>query len=175
MKETEMLVQPCARVSCAWCRGNALLKQYHDEEWGIHPLHDDQKQFEFLTLETMQCGLSWMTVLNKREAMRAAFDGFDPRKIAVYDEDKLAALLQAPGIIHSAPKLRAMVGNARAFLTMEESGESFSDFVWSFVENQPQISHAATLAEIPTTTPASDALSKALKKRGFKCVGFTSG
>ena len=132
---------------CGWVSQDPLYIQYHDNEWGVAQ-RDARKLFEMICLEGQQAGLSWITVLKKRENYRQAFHQFDG-------------------------KIQAIIGNARAFLTMEESGESFTDFVWSFVDNQPQISHAATLAEIPTTTPASDALSRALKKRGFKFVGST--
>ena len=157
---------------CGWVSQDPLYIQYHDNEWGVAQ-RDARKLFEMICLEGQQAGLSWITVLKKRENYRQAFHQFDPVRVAAMNEADIERLLQDAGIIRHRGKIQAIIGNARAFLTMEESGESFSDFVWSFVENQPQISHAATLAEIPTTTPASDALSKALKKRGFKFVGST--
>ena len=132
-----------------------------------------QKLFEMICLEGQQAGLSWITVLKKRENYRQAFHQFDPVRVAAMDEADIERLVQDAGIIRHRGKIQAIIGNARAFLEMEANGEPFSDFVWSFVDNQPQITSAATLAEIPTTTPSSDALSKALKKRGFKFVGST--
>ncbi|HBS6037272.1 DNA-3-methyladenine glycosylase I [Klebsiella aerogenes] len=157
---------------CGWVSQDPLYIQYHDKEWGVAE-RTPQKLFEMICLEGQQAGLSWITVLKKRENYRQAFHQFDPVRVAAMDEADVERLLQNTGIIRHRGKIQAIIGNARAFLTMEANGEAFSDFVWSFVDNQPQITHAATLAEIPTTTPASDALSKALKKRGFKFVGST--
>lgn len=159
-----------ARVSCSWCLGNELLRRYHDEEWGIFPLHDDRRQFEFLTLEVMQCGLSWMTVLNKRAAMRAAFDGFDPVRVAAYDEEKIASLLTAPGIIHSAPKLRAMAGNARAFLRVQAEFGSFDAYFWRFSRDSV-LDVASHHRAMPAQTPLSARLSRDLRARGFRFLG----
>ena len=157
---------------CGWVSQDPLYIQYHDNEWGVAE-RTPQKLFEMICLEGQQAGLSWITVLKKRENYRQAFHQFDPVRVAAMDEADVERLLQNAGIIRHRGKIQAIIGNARAFLAMEANGEAFSDFVWSFVDNQPQITHAATLAEIPTTTPASDALSKALKKRGFKFVGST--
>ena len=157
---------------CGWVSQDPLYIQYHDNEWGVAQ-RTPQKLFEMICREGQQAGLSWITVLKKRENYRQAFHQFDPVRVAAMDEADVERLLQDAGIIRHRGKIQAIIGNARAFLAMEANGEAFSDFVWSFVENQPQITHAATLAEIPTTTPASDALSKALKKRGFKFVGST--
>ena len=157
---------------CGWVSQDPLYIQYHDNEWGVAE-RTPQKLFEMICLEGQQAGLSWITVLKKRENYRQAFHQFDPVRVAAMDEADVERLLQDAGIIRHRGKIQAIIGNARAFLAMEANGEAFSDFVWSFVDNQPQITHAATLAEIPTTTPASDALSKALKKRGFKFVGST--
>lgn len=159
-------------VRCGWCGTDELYCQYHDDEWGV-PVYDDQKMFEFLTLEGAQAGLSWITVLRKREAYRKAFDNFDPVKIARYSEARKAKLLQNPGIIRNRLKIESVVRNARAYLDMQEKGESFSEFLWQFVDGKPQQNRRRTLADIPASTPESDAMSKALKKRGFNFVGTT--
>jgi DNA-3-methyladenine glycosylase I len=159
-------------VRCGWCGTDELYCQYHDEEWGV-PVYDDQKMFEFLILEGAQAGLSWITVLRKREAYRKAFDHFDPVKIARYSEAKKAKLLLNPGIIRNRLKIESVVRNARAFLDLREQGESFSDFLWQFVDGKPKQNRRRTLADIPASTPESDAMSKALKKRGFNFVGTT--
>ena len=137
------------------------------------PVYDDQKMFEFLILEGAQAGLSWITVLRKREAYRKAFDHFDPVKIARYSEAKKAKLLLNPGIIRNRLKIESVVRNARAYLDLQEQGESFSDFLWQFVDGKPKQNRRRTLADIPASTPESDAMSKALKKRGFNFVGTT--
>lgn len=159
-------------VRCGWCGTDELYCQYHDDEWGV-PVYDDQKMFEFLTLEGAQAGLSWITVLRKREAYRKAFDNFDPVKIARYSEARKARLLQNPGIIRNRLKIESVVRNARAYLDMQEKGESFSEFLWQFVDGKPKQNRRRTLADIPASTPESDAMSKALKKRGFNFVGTT--
>jgi DNA-3-methyladenine glycosylase I len=159
-------------VRCGWCGTDELYCQYHDEEWGV-PVYDDQKMFEFLILEGAQAGLSWITVLRKREAYRKAFDHFDPVKIARYSEAKKAKLLLNPGIIRNRLKIESVVRNARAYLDLQEQGESFSDFLWQFVDGKPKQNRRRTLADIPASTPESDAMSKALKKRGFNFVGTT--
>lgn len=137
------------------------------------PETDSRKLFEMICLEGQQAGLSWITVLKKRENYRACFHQFDPVRIAAMQEEDVERLLQNTGIIRHRGKIQAIISNARAWLAMEQNGESFADFVWSFVDGQPQITQAASLDEIPTSTPASDALAKALKKRGFKFVGTT--
>ena len=137
------------------------------------PVYDDQKMFELLMLEGAQAGLSWITVLRKREAYRKAFDHFDPVKIARYSEAKKAKLLLNPGIIRNRLKIESVVRNARAYLDLQEQGESFSDFLWQFVGGKPKQNRRRTLADIPASTPESDAMSKALKKRGFNFVGTT--
>ena len=159
-------------VRCGWCGTDELYCQYHDEEWGV-PVYDDQKMFEFLILEGAQAGLSWITVLRKREAYRKAFDHFDPVKIARYSEAKKAKLLLNPGIIRNRLKIESVVRNARAYLDLQEQGESFSDFLWQFVGGKPKQNRRRTLADIPASTPESDAMSKELKKRGFNFVGTT--
>lgn len=157
---------------CGWVSQDPLYIAYHDTEWGVSQ-RDSQKLFEMICLEGQQAGLSWITVLKKRENYREAFHHFDPIKVAAMTEEDVEKQVQNAGIIRHRGKIQAIIGNAKAFLDMEANGESFSDFVWSFVDNQPQLTHAKTLADIPTSTPASDALSKALKKRGFKFVGTT--
>jgi DNA-3-methyladenine glycosylase I len=158
---------------CEWVPvDNPLYVKYHDEEWGV-PIHDDQLLFEFLILEGMQAGLSWLTILRKRENFRTAFDHFDPRKIARYNEKKIQELMQNSGIIRNRRKIEAAVQNAKAFLEVQAEFGSFDTFIWQFVEGKPMINHWKTLKEIPAKTPLSDTISKELKKRGFKFVGST--
>lgn len=157
---------------CSWVSQDPLYIAYHDTEWGVAQ-KDNQTLFEMICLEGQQAGLSWITVLKKRENYRASFHQFDPQKVAAMSAEDVEILLQNAGIIRHRGKIEAIIGNARAMLLMEENGESFSDFVWSFVDHTPQVTRAENGAGIPTTTPASDALSKALKKRGFKFVGST--
>ncbi|HAP1933442.1 DNA-3-methyladenine glycosylase I [Escherichia coli] len=157
---------------CGWVSQDPLYIAYHDNEWGV-PETDSKKLFEMICLEGQQAGLSWITVLKKRENYRACFHQFDPVKVAAMQEEDVERLVQDAGIIRHRGKIQAIIGNARAYLQMEHNGEPFVDFVWSFVNHQPQVTQATTLSEIPTSTSASDALSKALKKRGFKFVGTT--
>ena len=157
---------------CGWSLGDPLYLDYHDNEWGV-PVHDDQKLFEFLILEGAQAGLSWITILRKRENYRAAFDGFDPEKVARYTDDKIAALLLDPGIIRNRLKIRAAVSNAQAFLKVQQAFGSFDRYIWQFVGGNPLINHWERMDQIPATTPQSDALSKDLVQRGFKFVGST--
>ncbi|CAN1489776.1 DNA-3-methyladenine glycosylase I [Escherichia sp. M623] len=157
---------------CGWVSQDPLYIAYHDNEWGV-PETDSKKLFEMICLEGQQAGLSWITVLKKRENYRACFHQFDPVKVAAMQEEDVERLVQDAGIIRHRGKIQAIIGNARAYLQMEQNGEPFVDFVWSFVNHQPQVTQATTLSEIPTSTSASDALSNALKKRGFKFVGTT--
>ena len=157
---------------CGWVSQDPLYIAYHDNEWGV-PETDSKKLFEMICLEGQQAGLSWITVLKKRENYRACFHQFDPVKVAAMQEEDVERLVQDAGIIRHRGKIQAIIGNARAYLQMEQNGDPFVDFVWSFVNHQPQVTQATTLSEIPTSTSASDALSKALKKRGFKFVGTT--
>ncbi|HCI7805989.1 DNA-3-methyladenine glycosylase I [Escherichia coli] len=157
---------------CGWVSQDPLYIAYHDNEWGV-PETDSKKLFEMICLEGQQAGLSWITVLKKRENYRACFHQFDPVKVAAMQEEDVERLVQDAGIIRHRGKIQAIIGNARAYLQMEQNGEPFVDFVWSFVNHQPQVTQATTLSEIPTSTSASYALSKALKKRGFKFVGTT--
>ncbi len=158
---------------CAWAEsGNDLYLTYHDTEWGV-PVHDDRKQFEFLLLEGAQAGLSWSTVLNKRENYRKAFVGFDPVKVARFNKKKIESLLKNPGIIRNRLKVGAAVANAIAFLDLQTEFGSFDKYIWQFVGGKPLQNRHRTMNDIPATTPESDTLSKDLKKRGFKFVGST--
>ena len=157
---------------CAWCEKDDLYRNYHDNEWG-KPVYDDATIFEFLILETFQAGLSWYTVLAKRENFRKAFDNFDLIKIANYSEDKMAELAEDAGIIRNKLKIKATVTNAQAFMKVQEEFGTFSKYIWEFVDGKPIDNQPKTLSEVKATTPISDALSKDLKKRGFKFVGST--
>ena len=157
---------------CAWCLSSDLYKEYHDNEWG-KPVYDDATIFEFLILETFQAGLSWITILNKRENFRLAFDDFDYKKIASYTEAKEEELLQNPGIIRNKLKVKSAVTNAIAFIKIQEEFGTFSKYIWSFVDGKPILNKPKTLKDVPATSTISDALSKDLKKRGFKFVGST--
>ncbi len=157
---------------CPWGEGDPLYIDYHDKEWGL-PLHDDQKLFEMLILEGAQAGLSWITVLRKRESYRQAFDNFNATKIANYDKAKIAELLNNPGIIRNKLKVNASVSNAQAYLKVQEEFGSFDNYIWQFVGGQPIINRWTSMAEIPAETPESRAMSKDLKARGFKFVGPT--
>lgn len=157
---------------CGWCIGDPLYETYHDTEWGV-PVLDDEKLFEFLILETFQAGLSWITILRKRENFREALDGFNYKKIADYKEEKIEELLLNPGIIRNKLKVRATVSNARAFMEVQEEFGSFSNYIWDFVGKKPIQNKVVNYKEVPPTTAVSDALSKDLKKRGFKFVGST--
>lgn len=157
---------------CPWCGGDALYTAYHDNEWG-RPVHDDRKLFELLILEGMQAGLSWITILRKRENFRAAFDGFDPQRIAGYGDAKIAELLNTEGIIRNRRKISAAVSNARAFLKIQREFGSFDAYIWGFVNGVPIVNRPKTLADIPPSTPLSDKVSADMKKRGFSFVGST--
>ncbi len=157
---------------CPWCEGSDLYRHYHDTEWGV-PMRDDRALFELINLEGAQAGLSWSTVLNKREHYRVVFDDFDPAIIARYDERKVNALLTDPGIIRNKLKIAATIGNAKAYLALAKEEQTFSDFVWQFVNHKPIQHNRQSLTEVPTKTAESDAMSKALQKIGFKFVGST--
>ncbi len=160
------------KIRCGWCIGDPLYEAYHDLEWGV-PVLDDEKLFEFLTLETFQAGLSWITVLRKRNNFREAFDHFDYRKIAEYKEPKITELMQNAGIIRNQMKIRAAVTNAREFMNIKDEFGSFTRYIWSFVDGEPVQNKIKHYKEAPATTEISDRLSKDLKKRGFKFVGST--
>jgi len=159
-------------IRCAWCEKDSLYRKYHDEEWGV-PVYEDQKLFEFLILETFQAGLSWITILCKRENFKLAFDDFDYKKVAQYTEDKIQELMLDSGIIRNQLKIRAAVSNAVAFMKVQEEFGTFSAYIWKFTEGKPIVNKPKTLKDVPATTPLSDAISKDLKKRGFKFVGST--
>lgn len=158
------------KTRCAWSGKEEVYVRYHDEEWGV-PVRDDHKQFEFLTLEGFQAGLSWMTILKKRENFRKAFDNFDYKKIASYNEDKIHSLLMDKGIIRNKLKIRATVNNAAAFIEIQKEFGSFCDYIWGFVENKTVDGKRKKMEEIPNRTELSDRISNDLKKRGFKFVG----
>ena len=160
------------RTRCEWAGDDPLYRQYHDREWGV-PEHDDRALFELLILEGAQAGLSWITILRKRESYRRAFDGFDPERVARYGEEKVRALLADPGIVRNRLKIRSAVSNARAFLAIREERGSFDRFLWEFVGGEPIRNAWRSLSEVPATTAESDALSRELKRRGFKFVGST--
>jgi DNA-3-methyladenine glycosylase I len=161
-----------SKIRCAWCEKDDLYRDYHDNEWG-NPVYDDDKLFEFLVLETFQAGLSWYTILKKRDNFRKAFDFFDYKKIANYNENKVTALLQDAGIIRNQLKIRGTIDNAIAFIKVQEEFGSFSKYIWNFIDGKPIINHYNTMKDLTETTPLSDAISKDLKKRGFKFVGST--
>jgi len=157
---------------CGWCVGDSLYEAYHDKEWGV-PIYDDETLFEFLILETFQAGLSWITILKKRENFRKAFDNFDFKKIAKYKQPKIDSLLQDVGIIRNKLKINATVTNAQAFMKIQEEFGSFSKYIWAFVDGKPIKNKFKNYKDAPANTPLSDAISKDLKKHGFKFVGST--
>lgn len=157
---------------CPWCGDDPLYVAYHDQEWGV-PVHDERTLFEMLTLEGAQAGLSWITVLRKRENYRRAMDGLDPAVVARYGQDQLDALMKDAGLIRHRGKLASTVTNARAFLAIQESHGSFDAYLWHFVDGQPVKNRFRSMAQVPASTPLSDRISKDLKKRGFKFVGST--
>ena len=157
---------------CSWCGETPLYVNYHDKEWGV-PVYDDDRLFEFLVLETFQAGLSWITVLRKRENFKLAFDNFDYHKIAKYDDKKFEGLIQDAGIIRNKLKIKATISNANAFIDIQKEFGSFSKYIWDFVNGKPIVNQWKTLNEIPAKTELSDTISKDLKKRGFKFVGST--
>ena len=160
------------KIRCDWSTKDSIYIAYHDNEWGV-PLHDDQKLFEFLILETFQAGLSWVTVLRKRNNFRKAFDYFDYKKVALYGEDKIQDLLQDAGIIRNKLKVRAAISNANAFIEIQKEYGSFDKYIWGFVDGKPIQTNRKLISQITATTEISDKLSKDLKKRGFKFVGST--
>jgi DNA-3-methyladenine glycosylase I len=157
---------------CAWVGDDPLYRTYHDEEWGV-PCYGDSALFELLILEGAQAGLSWITILKKRENYRRLFDNFDAQKIARYRPQQIEKLLQDPGIVRNRLKVESTVTNAKAFLKLQQEPGGFSEFIWSFVEGKPVRNRPRSIKEVPVSTPESDALSKALKQRGFKFVGTT--
>jgi DNA-3-methyladenine glycosylase I len=160
------------RKSCGWTSDDALMISYHDDEWGI-PVHDDIKWFEHIVLDGAQAGLSWKTILHRREGYRKAFDGFDPVKVAKYNSGKYNKLLNDEGIIRNRLKIKSAINNAKAFLKIREEFGSFDNYIWGFVGGSPVVNHWKSLDELPSRSPLSDTLSKDLKKRGFTFVGST--
>ena len=165
-----MSVKPVRR--CTWAGDDPLYVAYHDDEWGV-PVNDDQRLFEFLILEGAQAGLSWRTILNKRENYRKAFSNFKPSTVARYDAARIARLLENPGIVRNRLKVQSAVGNAKAFLRVQREFGTFADYLWDWVDGKPVQNHWKRNADVPASTPLSDRLSKDLKKRGFKFVGTT--
>lgn len=159
-------------VRCEWSLGHPLLTGYHDEEWGV-PVRDDRELFEKLLLDGAQAGLSWLTILKRREGYRRAFHGFDPERIAAYGEEDVARLLADPGIIRNRQKVRSAIGNARAYLNLRDELGSFSDYLWGFVDGRPVVSRPRRVADVPAQTETSRRLSKDLRARGFSFVGPT--
>lgn len=157
---------------CAWCGNDPLYMKYHDEEWGV-PVHDDRKFFEMLNLEGAQAGLSWITILRKRENYKKAFDNFDPGKVVHYDSKKVKQLLSYEGIVRNKLKIASVISNAEAFLKIRKEFGSFDSYLWQFVNNKPIQNKRKSIKDIPPTTPESDTMSKDLKKRGFRFVGST--
>jgi DNA-3-methyladenine glycosylase I len=164
----QKVVEP---VRCGWAKGEQYIR-YHDEEWGV-PVHDDRTLFEFLILEGAQAGLSWSTILNKRENYRRAFDGFDPQLISRYRAKKIKALLADPGIVRNQLKIAAAVENAKAFLRVQQECGTFDRYIWQFIGGKPRINDWKSLRQVPARTAESDAMSKDLQRRGFKFVGST--
>ncbi len=160
------------KIRCSWCGDDPLYVAYHDKEWGV-PVYDDQTLFEFLILETFQAGLSWITVLKKRENFRKAFDKFNYKKIAKYNQKKIDSLLENEGIIRNKLKVNATISNAQAFIKIQEDYGSFSKYIWDFIDGKPIKNNFEDSKNAPANTPLSDTISKDLKKRGFKFVGST--
>lgn len=161
-----------ANKRCAWADSSPLMIEYHDREWGV-PVHDDRALFELLTLEGAQAGLSWSTILNKRENYRAAFAHFDPRKVARFDRRKVASLMADPGIVRNRLKVESTVSNAHAVLAVQNAFGSFDRYVWQFVDGTPVTNRWRSMRQVPASTPTSDRMSKDLKSRGFRFVGST--
>lgn len=157
---------------CPWCEKTDRYKEYHDKEWGV-PVLDDIKQFEFLVLESAQAGLSWLTILNRREGYKKAYDNFDPKKVAEYDQNKIEELVNNPDIIRNRKKIEASINNAKKFLEIQKEYGSFSKYIWSYVNNEPIINKYDDISKIPATTNLSDRISQDLKDKGFKFMGST--
>lgn len=161
------------KIRCDWANGNDLEQNYHDDEWGT-PEHNDQKLFEMLTLESMQAGLSWSTILKKRVTLTSAYDQFDYVKIATYTQEKIDSLLEDPGIIRNKLKVRAAINNAQVFMEIQKEYGSFDQFIWAYVDGKPIKNQWKSSSEVPASTELSDKISKELKKRGFKFLGTTT-
>lgn len=160
------------KCRCGWCGTDPFYIKYHDEEWG-KPVHDDKVLFEFMVLESFQAGLSWLTILRKRENFRKAFANFDVKKVAKFDEQKYEALMQDTGIVRNQLKIRAAINNAKCFMEIQKEFGSYDNYIWSFVDHKPIVNKPKTLKDLPAKTPLSDAMSKDMGKRGFKFRGST--
>ena len=158
---------------CPWCESSDLYRKYHDEEWG-KPVYDDRTHFEFLVLESAQSGLSWITILKKRENYRAEYDNFNPNIVALYDENKILKMLENPGIVRYRKKIESSISNAKEFLKIQKEFGSFNEYIWSFTEKKIIKNNWTTLSEVPAKTELSDTIAKDLKKRGFKFLGSTT-
>lgn len=159
-------------IRCPWTGNDPLMLEYHDKEWGV-PVRDDRRLFEFMVLEGAQAGLSWMTILRRREAYRAAFADFDPLKVARFDRRKVESLMRNDGIIRNRMKIESVIQNARSYVVLRENGDTLSKFMWKFVDGKPVVNRRKHVSEIPASTPVSDAMSKAMKKAGFTFFGTT--
>ena len=157
---------------CPWCLSQPIYMDYHDTEWGF-PVHDDQKQFEFLVLESAQAGLSWLTILKRREGYHRLYDGFNAQNVAKYDETRIQKMLLDPGIIRNRKKIESSVNNARKFIEIQEQHGSFCNYLWGFVDGKQVVNHFQDLSRLPASTPLSDTISKDLKQKGFKFLGST--
>lgn len=157
---------------CEWCGSDQLYIKYHDQEWGV-PVHDERKQFEFLVLESAQAGLSWLTILKRREGYRRLYAEFDAKQVARFDESKVLEMLQDTGIIRNRKKIESSINNAKRFLDIQEQYGSFNNYLWSFIDGKQVVNHFTRLSEIPATTPLSDTISKELKQKGFRFLGST--
>lgn len=160
------------KIRCGWPASDPIYITYHDLEWGV-PVREDRKQFEFLVLESAQAGLSWLTILKRREGYREAYDGFDPDLVARYDESRIQLMLQDPGIIRNRKKIESSITNARSFLEIQEQYGTFCSYLWGFTDGRQVVNHFTDLSEIPATSPLSDTIARDLKQRGFKFLGST--
>ena len=167
-----MTAKTASPKRCDWCGGDPLMEAYHDEEWGV-PLHDDRRHFEFLVLDGAQAGLSWQTILRKRQNYRQAFAGFDPAKVARFDERDVERLLGDAGIVRNRQKIHSAIANARVFLDLQKEFGRFDDYVWGFVGGAPKVNRWRLMADIPATSPESEAMSRDLERRGMSFVGPT--
>ena len=160
------------KIRCGWPASDPIYITYHDLEWGV-PVRDDRKQFEFLVLESAQAGLSWLTILKRREGYREAYDGFDPELVARYDDSRVQTMIQDPGIIRNRKKIESSITNARSFLEIQEQYGTFCSYLWGFTDGRQVVNHFTDLSEIPATSPLSDTIARDLKQRGFKFLGST--
>lgn len=160
------------RESCEWSISNPINKEYHDHEWGV-PVRDDRKQFEFLVLESAQAGLSWITILKRREGYKRLYEGFDPEVVVNFDEARIQSMLQDSGIIRNRKKIESSINNARRFLEIREKYGTFCNYIWGFTDGKQVVNHFESMSDVPATTPLSDALAKDMKKRGFQFLGST--